>query len=119
MRVPLPIDEHGDLGVCEHLCRLAAEQERADAVPSVRGYADQVTALLRRDLDDLLPRTIASPLERVAGDLRFACHLLDRPKYPCSLLIFLFLILARAFDDLTREHFGRIELRRRVQRRHP
>src|SRR5262245_43766865 len=103
--VPLPIDEHGDLGVCEHLGRLAVEQERADAVLSVRGYAEQVTAFLRRDLDDLLPRTIASPLERVAGDPRFACRLVDRPKHPCSFLFCLFLILAGAFDDLTREHF--------------
>ena len=115
---PLPADEHRDLRVREDLGRLAAEQQRADAAASVRGHDNQVAALLRRDLDDLLPRTIARPMERVAGDPRFACRLLP-PQHPRNLLFYLRLILARAQDDLGRKHLGRIELRRRVQRRHP
>ena len=40
------MDQHRDLAMREYLDRLAAEDERGDAVAAVRGHDDEVTALL-------------------------------------------------------------------------
>jgi hypothetical protein len=48
------MDQHRDLGMREYLDRLAAEDERGDAVAAVRGHDDEVTAFRHRGIDDRL-----------------------------------------------------------------
>ena len=46
--------QYRDLGMREYLDRLAAEDERGDAVAAVRGHDDEVTAFRHRGIDDRL-----------------------------------------------------------------
>ena len=46
--------QYRDLGMREYLDRLAAEDDRGDAVAAVRGHDDKVTAFRLRGLDDRL-----------------------------------------------------------------
>ena len=46
------MDQYRDLGMREYLDRLAAEDERGDAVAAVRGHDDEVTAFRHRGIDD-------------------------------------------------------------------
>jgi len=48
------MDQYRDLGMGEYLDRLAAEDERGDAVAAVRGHDDEVTAFRHRGIDDRL-----------------------------------------------------------------
>ena len=46
------MDKHRDLGVREHLDRLASEDDRGDAAPAVRGHHNKVATLRLRGIDD-------------------------------------------------------------------
>jgi hypothetical protein len=50
------MDQYGDLGMCEYLDRLAAEDERGDAVAAMRGHDDKVTAFRCHQRRELHPK---------------------------------------------------------------
>ena len=59
----------------EDLNRLAAEDDRRDAVAAMRGHDDKVTALRLRGIDDRLVGMLMLDLDRLARDaccLRYA-----------------------------------------------
>lgn len=47
-----PINDDRNLGVREHALRLAADEQAAEAAASVRGYQDDIAAVLLRRFDD-------------------------------------------------------------------
>ena len=62
------MDQHRDLGMREHLDRLAAEDDRGDAVAAVRGHHDKVTASRPRGIDDRLVGMLMLEMDDLAGD---------------------------------------------------
>ena len=54
----------------EDLDRLAAKDDRGDAVAAVRGHDDQVAAFRCRGIDDRLVGMLMLDLDRLAGDTR-------------------------------------------------
>ena len=64
----LAMDEHRDLGMREYLDRLAAEDDRGDAVAAVRGHDDQVTAFRLRGVDDRSLGMLMLDVDHLAGD---------------------------------------------------
>jgi hypothetical protein len=62
------MDQDRDLGMREDLDRLAAEDDRGDAVTAVRGHDDQVTAFRRRGIDDRLVGMLILHMDRLACD---------------------------------------------------
>src|SRR5580704_16065657 len=57
-----------DLGMRQHLDRLAAEKERSDAAPPMRGHDDQITPFRGGGIDDRLIRMLALDLDGLACD---------------------------------------------------
>jgi len=64
------MDQYRDLGMREDLDRLAAEDERGDAVAAVRGHDDEVTAFRPRGIDDRLVGMLMFDLHHLAWDAR-------------------------------------------------
>ena len=60
------MDQYRDLGMREHLDRLAAEDDRGDAVAAVRGHDDKVTAFRLRGIDDRLIRMLMLDMDHLA-----------------------------------------------------
>src|SRR5712691_2158060 len=56
---PLAIDERRNRRVRQHVARLAAVDERRQAVAAVGGHEDQVAAMALRRFDDRLVRMVA------------------------------------------------------------
>jgi len=66
------MDEYRDLAMGEDLERLAAEDDRGDAVAAMGGHDDEVTAFRNRGIDDRLVGMLMLNLDRLAFD---ACSL--------------------------------------------
>jgi hypothetical protein len=65
--------QYRDLGMREYLDRLAAEDDRGDAVAAVRGHDDKVTAFRLRGLDDRLVGMLMLDIDCVVCDARCSC----------------------------------------------
>ena len=63
-------DDHRQLGVRQHLLRLAAEQHRRHAAPAVRRHHDGVALVLLRRGEDRFPRRGGDRIRRLAFDAR-------------------------------------------------
>jgi hypothetical protein len=53
------MDQYRDLGMREHLARLAAEDDRGDAVAAMRGHDDKVTGFRLRGRRSGAPGVVA------------------------------------------------------------
>ena len=62
------MDQYRDLGVREYLDRLAAEDDRGDAVAAVRCHDDKVTAFRHRGIDDRLVGMLMLDMDDLACD---------------------------------------------------
>src|SRR5690349_719790 len=62
------MDQHRDLAMGENLDRLAAQDDRGDAMAAVRGHDDQIATLRPRGIDDRLVRMLVLNLDRLACD---------------------------------------------------
>jgi hypothetical protein len=68
------MDQYRKLGMREYLDRLAAEDDRGDAVAAVRGHDDKVTAFRPRGINDRLIGMLMLDMDHLAGDAcRFRC----------------------------------------------
>ena len=66
------MDQYRDLAMREYLDRLAAEDDRGDAVAAMRGHDDKVTAFRLRGIDDRLVGMLMLDMDHLACD---ACRL--------------------------------------------
>src|SRR5687767_5114334 len=66
IRLLLAADQHGDLGVREHLLGLAAEQQAREPPAAVRSHHHQVALLRLGGVDDGAPRLAAHDCGPVA-----------------------------------------------------
>ena len=66
------MDQYRNLGMCEYLDRLAAEDDRGDPVAAMRGHDDKVTAFRLRGIDDRLVGMLLLNMDHLAWD---ACRL--------------------------------------------
>ena len=62
------MDEYRNLAMRQDLDRLAAEDERGDAVAAVRGHENQVAAFRVRSIDDRLVGMLMLDLDSLACD---------------------------------------------------
>jgi hypothetical protein len=62
------MDKHWDLGVREHLNRLASKDDRGDAAPAVRGHHDEVAAIRLRGIDDCPVGILVLDTDQLARD---------------------------------------------------
>ena len=69
----LSIDQNGDIAVRQHLYGLAAKHDYRDAVPTVRGHCDQVTAILVRRIDNGAVRMLVLDMDHSAANAGCRC----------------------------------------------
>jgi hypothetical protein len=62
------INQYRDLGMREYLERLAAEDDRGDAVVAMRGHDDKVTAFRHGGIDDRLVRILMLDVDQLVFD---------------------------------------------------
>jgi hypothetical protein len=62
------MDEYRDLGMCEYLDRLAAQEDRGHTVAAVRGHDDKVAGFRRRGIDDRLVGMLMLEMDQLAQD---------------------------------------------------
>jgi hypothetical protein len=62
------MDQYRNLGMREHLDRLAAEEDRGDAMAAMRCHDDKVTAFRFRGIDDRLIGMLMLDMNHLAGD---------------------------------------------------
>ena len=95
------MDEYRNLGMCEYLDRLAAEDDRGDAVAAMRGHDDKVTAFRLRGIDDRLVGMLMLELDHLACD---ACCLRcagDGAESFLGMLLYAsFVLVRRVLDHL-------------------
>ena len=72
--------QYRDLGMREYLDRLAAEDDRGDAVAAVRGHDDKVTAFRLRGLNDRLVGMLMLDIDCIICDARCSCCVCDGAK---------------------------------------
>src|SRR6266567_4988407 len=102
-----PVGEHRNFGVREYLDGLAAEDDRGDAVATVRGHDDQVTAFRCRRIDNRSVGMLVLELNLLAC---YACCLRqvgDLAENFLSTLLHACLVLSRRILDhrrVGREH---------------
>jgi hypothetical protein len=97
------------------LDRLAAEEERGDAVATVRGHDDQVAALQLCDIDDRPVGVLILDLDRLACDTAACASLATAPRVfsACSCMRALYRS-GRVLDHLC---VGRERVKRRQDRK--
>jgi len=108
------MDEHRDLTMRQYLDRLATEDDRGDAVTTVRGHDDQIAALRASGINDRLIGMFMLDLNRLASD---ACCLrcLDHgAKSFLGMLLHPCLVRSRRVLDHLR--VGRERVKRRQDR---
>ena len=108
--------QYRDLGMREYLDRLAAEDDRGDAVAAVRGHDDKVTAFRLRGLDDRLVGMLMLDIDCIVCDARCSCCVGDGAKSLIGMLFHACFVLRRRILDHLR--VGR-QCMKRLQDRHP
>ena len=87
--------QYRDLGMREYLYRLAAEDDRGDAVAAVRGHDDKVTAFRLRGLDDRLVGMLMLDIDCIVCDARCSCCVGDGAKSLIGMLFQACFVLRR------------------------
>jgi len=95
------MDHHRNLGVCEYLERLAAENDRSNTMATVRGHDDEIAAFRFRCIDDRLVGMLMLDLDRLARDACFLRCVHDGAKSFHGMLLHpRFVFVPRVLDHL-------------------
>ena len=110
------MDQYRDLGMREHLDRLAAEDDRGEAMAAMRGHDDKVTAFRLRGIDDRLVGMLLLDLDHLAWDA-FRLHCAgDGAESFLGMLPYACLVTGRRVLEHLR--VGRQHMKRRQDRQH-
>jgi len=110
------MDQHRDFAMREDLDRLAAEDDRDDAVPAVRGHDDQVAAFRLRGIDNRPVGMLMLDLDRLACDTCCLRCVGDGAKSFLGMLLHACFVLSRRVLD--HSCVGRERMKRRQDRQH-
>lgn len=105
------MDQYGDLGMREYLDCLAAKDDRGDAVPTVRGHNDQVTAFRPCGIDDRPIGMLMLDMDPFARDACRSRYAGDSAKNILGMLLHACLVLSRRVLDHL--NIGRESMKRR------
>jgi hypothetical protein len=105
------MDEYWDLGMREHLDRLAAEDDRGNAVTAVRGHDDKVTAFRYRGIDNRPVRTLILDMDPLACDACCLRCMDDGAKNFLGTLLHACFVLSRRVLDHLRVGRERMKIR--------
>src|SRR5208337_488562 len=95
------MDQYRDLGMREYLDRLAAKDDRGDAVAAVRCHDDKVTAFRHRSVDDRPVGMLMLDMDDLACDASCLRSAGDGAKsFPGMLLHACFVLSRRVLDHL-------------------
>ena len=110
------MDQYRDLGMREYLDRLAAEDDRGDAVAAMRGHDDNVTAFRLRGIDDRLVGMLMFDMDHLTWDACLFRCAGDGAESFLGMLLYACLVTGRRVLEHLR--VGRQHMKGRQDRQH-